>query len=561
MRVFSVASALAVALLLVPSVARSQESSWDGPTPAHLAVVDGVASVSRDVNRDDAMPGLPVTPGDVIRTDRGRVEILLSDASAVDLDEFSTFELLSDTTFRLSEGRVFIDVPNNGAAIAFTIDTPQASIDITAPGQYRLALDATPSGMQTVLDVLRGEATLLNDRGSTVLRPGEQSIAVNGAAPTYARSGMNRPDALEAWATSLRNDRTPTVSAQYLPSDLRSYSRALDGSGNWNYEAPYGYVWYPTVGPDWRPYGDGYWTSAPAFGWTWIGGSRWSWPTHHYGRWGFARSRWYWIPGRRWAPAWVSWGGAPGYVSWSPLGYNNLPVFGLSVSNGYGYGWGSGWTVIGRNYFGNPRWNVRQYSIRGGYSRAPFALQAAAAPSWPRSTGGWTAGSRNVGRPGTATRPGAFGPRGGSVGGTADRSRPGDRGGVASGTPARGGSIGGPSRSGAPSGVRAVPRDGGAPRRGDPGTGTRGGRINGGREAGSPPAAAPPSSGGAIRSRSRDGGAGGGRGPSGGGTRSGPSVRSSGGAAGGGSIGRAVPRSGNGGGSTAGGGRSQGRRR
>ena len=39
--------------------------------------------------------------------------------------------------------------------------------------------------------------------------------------------------------------------------------------------------------------------------------TRWSWPTHHYGRWGYARNAWFWIPGRTWGAAWVSWASAP----------------------------------------------------------------------------------------------------------------------------------------------------------------------------------------------------------------------------------------------------------
>ena len=65
------------------------------------------------------------------------------------------------------------------------------------------------------------------------------------------------------------------------------------------------------------------------FGWTWIGGGAWGWPTHHYGRWGVSGAgAWFWIPGAQWGPAWVSWAVAPDYVSWCPLGCDNRPVVG-----------------------------------------------------------------------------------------------------------------------------------------------------------------------------------------------------------------------------------------
>jgi hypothetical protein len=116
-------------------------------------------------------------------------------------------------------------------------------------------------------------------------------------------------------------------STAHLPPELNVYGGAFDQYGAWQYDAPYGYVWYPTVAADWRPYYYGYWSSVPTYGPTWIGVDAWSWPTHHYGRWGYARNRWFWIPGRTWGAAWVSWASAPGYVSWCPLGFDGRPVF------------------------------------------------------------------------------------------------------------------------------------------------------------------------------------------------------------------------------------------
>ena len=97
--------------------------------------------------------------------------------------------------------------------------------------------------------------------------------------------------------------RSQSQSAAYLPQELDVYGAALDQYGSWQYEAPYGYIWYPTVAADWRPYYYGYWSPVASYGWTWIGVDTWAWPTHHYGRWGYGRNRWFWIPGRTWGPA------------------------------------------------------------------------------------------------------------------------------------------------------------------------------------------------------------------------------------------------------------------
>ncbi len=159
-------------------------------------------------------------------------------------------------------------------------------------------------------------------------------------------------------------------SATHLPPELDVYGQTFDQYGSWQYDAPYGYVWYPTVATDWRPYHYGYWSSVPRYGYTWIGVDVFAWPTHHYGRWGFARNRWFWIPGRAWGPAWVSWASAPGYVSWCPLGFDSRPVFGFSY--GYGRSW-AGWTILPRNNFGAHRY----YAHRNGVDPRRIPANAA----------------------------------------------------------------------------------------------------------------------------------------------------------------------------------------
>jgi len=186
----------------------------------------------------------------------------------------------------------------------------------------------------------------------TAIEVGENSV-VECVSPTRVRLIAGTMD-------HLPRDRGASQSSQYLPPELNVYGSALDQNGTWQYEAPYGYVWYPSVAADWRPYYYGYWSQVPSYGYTWIGADVWSWPTHHYGRWGFARNHWYWIPGRTWGPAWVSWASAANYVSWCPLGFDGRPVFALNL------GWGNpwlGWTVLSRPDFGTYRYYPYRYAI------------------------------------------------------------------------------------------------------------------------------------------------------------------------------------------------------
>lgn len=81
------------------------------------------------------------------------------------------------------------------------------------------------------------------------------------------------------------------------------------------------YVFIPTeVDADWRPYTRGHWVNAERYGWTWASDEPFGWATYHYGRWGYNDDiGWYWVPGKRWAPAWVSWRRSNDYVVWAPL--------------------------------------------------------------------------------------------------------------------------------------------------------------------------------------------------------------------------------------------------
>jgi hypothetical protein len=211
----------------------------------------------------------------------------------------------------------------------------------------------------------------------TAIEIGEYSL-VEAVTPSRVRLLAGTMDHIQGRAA----EAGPAMSAEYLPQDLQTYGSTFDRYGSWQYAAPHGYVWYPSVAPDWRPYHYGSWSAVPSYGWTWIGMDAWSWPTHHYGRWGFGRNAWYWIPGRTWGPAWVSWAAAADYVSWCPLGFDGRPVIGVSIigSERWAYrdhGW-NGWTVVPRGHFGARGSYAHRYAVepRQLPSNTPFIAQS-----------------------------------------------------------------------------------------------------------------------------------------------------------------------------------------
>lgn len=340
---------------------------WSDAVPAHVAVVAGDAQLEREGSVEALDENMPLLAGDRIRSDRGRVEILFADGSVLDLDEYTSVVFLSDDLLRLDEGRLRLLIARAGDT-RYRVDGAGVTAWLRSAGEYRLAVvDGQGLDPELRLGVLRGSAELESPFGRTAVRAGDETATSARTAPSlpYATIASSR-DAFDHWIDDQYDDRagTRSISAQYLPADLRYYGSAFDRDGSWLYEPSYGYVWYPRVTSAWQPYYDGRWTFAGAFGWTWVGAGRWTWPTHHYGRWGNASGRWYWIPDRRWAPAWVSWGGSPGYVSWCPLGHDNRPVASITSITAYTSGPNHGWTVVPSRAFGRS-FAVRGYAVNG----------------------------------------------------------------------------------------------------------------------------------------------------------------------------------------------------
>lgn len=133
--------------------------------------------------------------------------------------------------------------------------------------------------------------------------------------------------------------------------DESDFYEPLAPYGRWVMYPSYGRVWVPhthVVGAGYRPYTHGHWENTE-WGWTWVDHHPFGWATGHYGRWFYDSSYgWVWVPGRTWAPAWVTWRSGGSYVGWAPMPpgaafggvytvYDTSWVFVSYSSFGYGY--------------------------------------------------------------------------------------------------------------------------------------------------------------------------------------------------------------------------------
>jgi hypothetical protein len=96
----SAAAAMTLLLVALPATPRAQDPTpaqqvepqdvapdFSQDAPAHIAVIDGAATLERDGRAAAAEENVPLLAGDRLRTEDGRVEVLFADSSVLDIDK------------------------------------------------------------------------------------------------------------------------------------------------------------------------------------------------------------------------------------------------------------------------------------------------------------------------------------------------------------------------------------------------------------------------------------------------------------------------------------------
>jgi len=172
----------------------------------------------------------------------------------------------------------------------------------------------------------------------------------------------------EGWQPSDGDDSAYAGAHGPAYDDFRNDAQ-LSWNGEWIDTPEYGTVWRPRrVSEDWQPYVYGRWVWTDA-GWAWASDEPFGWAVYHYGRWAWAPAvGWMWVPGRVWAPAWVSWRWTDGYAAWCPMGPRATVVEQPSL-----------WVVVSTRHFLEP---IPHYVVPRQRRRA-FAV-----PSWTAARAG-----------------------------------------------------------------------------------------------------------------------------------------------------------------------------
>ena len=340
--------------------ARAQDADDLKRGVARISLMEGEVSVRRGDSAEwvAGVINAPLLTADYIATganSRGEVEFDAANILRIGGNAEIHLAQLEAGRYQLeiARGTVTYRVLRPSTA-SVELNTPSVSVRPVKEGTYRISVNEAG---ESEITSRSGDVEVFTPKGSQWVYTGQTMMARGSAAdPEFQMVSAIAVDDWDRWNDS--RDRALLQSSnsyQYVPQGVYG-AEDLDTSGTWAYDAPYGYVWRPTVvSAGWAPYRNGRWVWVNWYGWTWVSYDTWGWAPYHYGRWFFdVRLGWAWYPGvmgvrHYWSPALVGffgYGGGIGVgfgfgnIGWVPLApYETLhPWWGAGVGAGLNRG-------------------------------------------------------------------------------------------------------------------------------------------------------------------------------------------------------------------------------
>lgn len=304
----AVITAVAVLSLAAWAGASPQPGSSNKAQPAarrlsHARIVRISLAQEAQINVQDgqgwktAMPNMPVTQGDMLRTGAsGRAEVEFEDGSAVRLIPNSqvVFQQLALTArgvrlngVAVTSGTAFFTLhPKDSQAFRAIFPEGVATVP-DKKAEFQITVD----GQQARVQMLSGRAEIAAAGQPYSLKKGDL-LTLNEQAPAE----LAKAKADTQW------DHWNRARDQVMEADTRSISGwhgdafyglgELSSYGTWQ-----GGMWYPAgMGMGWSPYMNGHWFYDPEFGYMWNSFYPWGWAPFHYGMWMETPMGWAWSP-------------------------------------------------------------------------------------------------------------------------------------------------------------------------------------------------------------------------------------------------------------------------
>jgi FecR protein len=262
---------------------------------ARLSYVEGeIAFQEAGEPARSTLPERPLLPHDRLATKSdARAEIALGTA-ALRLDENTAvrFEALDTNSVRLKldAGIANVTLRELRDGETFEIVTPNTTMTLVTPGEYRLEAPSDDTSLITV----HGGVAQAETAGGPVRIADGQRVRFVGREALASLETARPADAFDDWVL-----QREVQFAEAEPSENMAQPE-LDRYGEWQDDPTYGRVWMPaSVYVGWDPFGYGSWQRV-GFGWSWVDPNPWSQYTFYGGRWAYMhhQNRWCWTPPR-----------------------------------------------------------------------------------------------------------------------------------------------------------------------------------------------------------------------------------------------------------------------
>jgi hypothetical protein len=344
--------------LLAAGVAAGQQGGDPPSRVVRLNYVQGQVSF-RPGSVDEwtnATLNYPLYNGDHLWADQGAGAELHIGSTAIRMGSETALAVLNldDRMVQLSltAGTLNVHLRSLGDGESFEVDTPNSSVTLLRPGDYRLQVDE--NNALTVLTVHGGD-TEVNGGGHAFAVHSRETASMTGVDDQFSNvvSAERGYDEFDRWCQDRDRREEQSQSARYVGREMIGYED-LDANGVWSEVPEYGRVWTPrVVAAGWAPYRYGHWAWVEPWGWTWVDDAAWGFAPFHYGRWANYRGGWVWVPGTMvarpvYAPALVAFVGGGGF----------------SAAVAFGGGGGVAWFPLGPHEVYRPAYHVSEVYVR-----------------------------------------------------------------------------------------------------------------------------------------------------------------------------------------------------
>jgi len=238
-----------VAILALAAVTASAQPILSAKSGV-IAGVEGKVLLDNAEVQDSVTHFPEMKEGSILRTEAGRVELMLPPGFMLRLGENGALKLISnrliDTRVELQAGSAVVEVDQTKPDFNVAIALKDGQVTLSKVGVYRF--DTQPAQLK----VFRGSATVAIGGESVMVGSGKM-LALEGAAASAEKFDVEQTDPLDNWS-SRRAEAMAMANLSGAKYSNDSYSGSITGN-TWIFNPYYGmYTYMPMMGTMCNPF-------------------------------------------------------------------------------------------------------------------------------------------------------------------------------------------------------------------------------------------------------------------------------------------------------------------